>query len=331
VDELVSLWANLTVNEVFRTDLRSLAMNALRWVIQLGSGGVGRTTTVRGLVDTSPLRRFLGEALHAVDGEITGIQANLERGRLRALAISASSYSTGQSITWIQGSEIDEWQRPNRRARKVRITLDHVMASSALPIVFPAVKVGQGWYGDGGVRQSAPLSPALHLGADRILAISTRYARTREEARRPAVTGYPPPAQVAGVLMNSIFLDMLDQDAHRLRRINGLLRKLPPEERGGMRPIRLLTLRPSQDLGKLANEYEPQLPGGFRFLLRGLGTGETRSPDFLSLILFQPDYLRRLMEMGKKDAVAHGDRIRAFMESDDSQWEEHATPRELAG
>lgn len=331
VDELTGLWSELTLDEVFRVDFTSLALNVLRWVFQLGTGGVGRATAVRGLVDTTPLYRFLGEALHAVDGEITGIQANLDSGALRALAISASSYSTGQSITWIQGSHLEEWERPNRRARKARITLDHIMASAALPIVFPAIKVGQGWYGDGGIRQSAPLSPALHLGADRILAISTRYSRTREEARRPSVTGYPPPAQVAGILMNSIFLDMLDQDSHRLRRINHLVRKLPPEEREGMRPIRLLTLRPSQDLGKLANHYEPRLPKGFRFLLRGLGTGETKSPDFLSLVLFQPDYLQRMIQLGEEDARAHGEEIRTFMEGGDDEWEEHATPGELLG
>lgn len=314
VDELADLWRGLTVDHVFRTDLLSLAGNALRWVIQLSSGGFKAAPRVRGLVDTSPLRDFLAEALHTIDGEISGIQANLDTRRLKALAISASSYSTGQSVTWIQGSEIQEWERPNRRARKARITLDHVMASAALPIVFPAVKVGQSWFGDGGVRLSAPLSPALHLGAERILAISTRYARSEREAGRPLVHGYPPPAQVAGVLMNSIFLDMLDTDALRMRRINKLLEKLPPDEREGMRLIRLLTLRPSQDLGKLANEFEPQLPRAFRFLSRGLGSGATRSPDFLSLILFQPDYLGRMMEMGEQDAKARGDDIRAFIE-----------------
>jgi NTE family protein len=194
------------------------------------------------------------------------------------------------------------------------LTVEHVMASAALPIFFPAVQLGEGWYGDGGIRLAAPLSPALHLGARRILAISTRYARTTAEADKPSIAGYPPPAQIAGVLMNSVFLDLLDQDAYRLERLNSLLEKLPEEEREGLRPVRLLVLRPSTDLGRLAGQYEPQLPRIFRFLTRGLGTRETESPDFLSLILFQPDYLTALMECGERDAREREDEIRAFME-----------------
>lgn len=315
VDELSHLWGNLTVEDVFRVDSFSLFTNLLGWARQLLSGGAG-TTRTRGLVDTQPLREFLCDRLHSTDGEINGIRYNLERGRLRAVAVSSASYSTGQSITWVEGKEIEEWERPQRRARNTRLSVDHVMASTALPLFFPAVKLGNGWYGDGGMRLTAPLSPALHLGADRIIAISTRYDRTTTEADDPSVEGYPPPAQVVGVLMNSIFLDLLDADALRLSRINQLVERLEPEERGGLRTVRLLTLRPSRDLGALAHEYEPQLPGAFRFLTRGLGTRDTESPDFLSLILFQPDYLRALIRIGEDDAEARIDEILDFLSDD---------------
>jgi NTE family protein len=313
VRELVSLWERLTVEEVFRVDAASLTWIGLRWVFQLLSGGLGGAANVRGLVDTTPLRNYLSEVLHAVDGELTGIQYNLALGRLKAVALSTSSYTTGQSLTWIQGQDLVDWKRPQRASQKAVLTIDHVMASSALPLFFPAIEIEDEYFGDGGVRLAAPLSPAIHLGAEKILAISTRYNRTPEEARLPDVTGYPPPAQVLGVLLNSVFLDVLDQDALRLERLNGLLRKLPPEERDGLRPVKLLVLRPSVDLGRLANQFEPQLPKTFRFLTRGLGTRQTKSPDFLSMVLFQPDYIGRLIEIGEADAEARAEEIEEFI------------------
>jgi NTE family protein len=158
------------------------------------------------------------------------------------------------------------------------------------------------------VRLAAPLAPAVNLGAERILAVSTRHQRASEETEVPAHR-YPPPAQIIGKLLNAVFLDVLDQDAERLQRINALLREIPPERRDGMREVQCLVIRPSQDLGRLASRYEPRLPRTFRFLTRGLGTRETASPDFLSLLLFQPDYLRRLMEIGEADAEARAEEI----------------------
>ncbi|MDT8340032.1 MAG: patatin-like phospholipase family protein [Longimicrobiales bacterium] len=314
VGELSHLWSRLRVEDVFRVGPTSLASIGLRWVLRLVLGGHRPTPEIRGLVDTEPLRAFLCEALHAVDGEITGIRYNLEMGHLRAVALSTSSYSTGQSVTWVQGADIQEWERPQRRSENADLTVDHVMASAALPLFFPAVRLENEWFGDGGIRLAAPLSPALHLGAGRILAVSTRYDRTRAEADRPTVPGYPPPAQIMGVLMNSIFLDLLDQDALRLERLNELLERLPEDRRNGMRPVRLMVMRPSTDLGRMASRYEPQLPPVFRFLTRGLGTRDTESPDFLSLILFQPDYLQALMDCGESDARRREDEIRRFIE-----------------
>jgi NTE family protein len=313
VEELVALWKRLAVEDVFRVDTPSLGWTGARWMFQLMSGGVGGAGRVKGLVDTSPLRAYLAEVMHAVDGEITGIQYNLAKGRLKAVAISTSSYTTGQSVTWIQGRDLKDWSRPQRRSRKTVLTVDHVMASAALPLFFPAVRIDDEFFGDGGVRMAAPLSPALHLGAQKILAISTRYDRSAAEAMIPEVTGYPPPAQVLGVLLNSVFLDFFDQDALRLERLNDLIDQVPKKGRNGLRPVRLLVLRPSVDLGRLANEFEPNLPKAFRFLTRGLGTRQTTSPDLLSLVLFQPDYVARLIELGEADARAQTEEIVEFI------------------
>ena len=310
VHDLSELWADLRIGDVFRVDSPFLSRNLVRWGLQLVSGGlISRGGgEMRSLVDTAPLRTFLLRALNAgrrSDAPIAGIRANLESGRLRALAISTSSYTTGRSVTWVEGrGGLEPWERPMRRARLERITVDHILASAALPLIFPAVSIDGEWYGDGGIRLSAPLSPALNLGASRILAISTRFDRTLEEERRPQVEGYPPPAQVAGQLMNAVFLDLLDQDSWRVEQTNALLERVLPEERGDLRVVDIVTLRPSSDLGKLAADFEIDLPRFFRFLLRGLGTDRTRSPDLLSFILFEPGYVNRLMDLGERDAEA---------------------------
>jgi NTE family protein len=250
------------------------------------------------------------------DGTLPGIARSINEGRLDSIALTASSYTTGQSVTWVQGRgawKVLTWEGAQRESVGGPICVDHVMASSALPFFFPAVDVGGAWYGDGGIRLTAPLSPAIHLGATKIVAVSTRYARSREEARVPAVNGYPPPAQVAGVLMNAVFLDLLDYDALRVQQLNLMFDSLPPESRGGLRRVEMLVLRPSMDLGRLANEFEAELPNPFRFLVRGLGTRETRSNDLLSLMMFQGDYIARLIELGESDAQARADEIDRFL------------------
>ncbi|HUF79126.1 MAG TPA: patatin-like phospholipase family protein, partial [Thermoanaerobaculia bacterium] len=244
------------------------------------------------------------------DGGIPGIVGALERGRLQSFTLITSNFGTGQSVVWVAGREVEAWERPNRRSVACpRITVSHVMASAALPIFFPAVELDGSWHGDGGIRLVTPLSPAIHLGADRILAISTRYRRTIPEADRPAVQGYPPPVQILGQLLNAVFLDMLDQDCMRIERLNLLLRELPEEKRHGLRLIDVGTVRPSQDLGTLAGRLEPELPRVFRYLVRSLGSRETASPDLLSLLMFQPGYLRRLIEIGEADGEANLDEM----------------------
>ena len=314
VTELVALWQSLTPERVFRIGAGSLGRNVVRWGWRLVSGGLGAGEHTRGLVDTAPLRELLNERLiPAPDGAITGIERNIANGRYSAVALSGTSYSTGQSATWVAGRDVALWQRPQRRSELVRLGVDHVMASAALPLLFPAVRVGSEWYGDGGIRQTTPLSPAVHLGAARILTISTRYQRTRAEADISQIASYPPPAQVLGVLYNAIFLDQIDEDIRRLELVNRLLLHVPEDRRDGRRFVGMLVIRPSRDLGRLAREYEPRLPGAFRFLTRGLGTRRTASPDVLSMLMFQHDYVNALVELGEHDAAAQMDRITEFL------------------
>ena len=316
VEQLAQMWSDLRIDHVFRVDLRDLASRTLRWGGRLLSAGQSPLPPAKSFVDTVPLREMLDRELQAEGGVLSGIPKSLEDGWLRSFALTASSYTTGQSITWVQTSEdmrIPTWERPQRRSEICAVRVDHVMASAALPFFFPAIEVDGGWYGDGGIRLTAPLSPAIHLGAKRILAVSTRYARTHEEADRPQITSYPPPAQVAGVLFNAIFLDQLDGDAMQLRQLNQLIDGQPDNKRLGLRHIDLFVVRPSQDLGRLANAYEAQLPKAFRFLTRGLGTRETRSNDMLSLVMFQPDYVQHLIDMGEKDALARLPELQAFL------------------
>ena len=312
-EELTELWCELTPSQVFRTDAPHLMWMVARWAARLLSGGIVPMPEVRGLLDTTPLRHYLTEAMAIVEGEITGIDYNLHRGRLKAVAVSATSYTTGQNVVFVQGRDIELWERPNRKSIQTKIRVDHVLASSALPGFFPAVRVGDEYYGDGGIRLVAPLSPALHLGAGRILAVSTRYDRSREEADQPELEGYPPPARIMGVLSNAVFLETLDNDARRLERMNELIEKLPEDERGGMRPIDMVILRPSRDLAKLAREFEPRLPWGIRFLNRGIGATKSAGADSLAMMMFQPDYTRALVELGEKDAEDRLDEIAGLL------------------
>jgi NTE family protein len=314
VGELVTCWESLTSDDVYEVATGfQLLWNVVK---KTGSDDSGEIIPRDGLVKTDPLRAFLRQTLDAPDGVLSGIRKNIDSGRLDACAFVSTNYATGQTVSWIDGREIEGWERSNRVSIPGELTVEHVMASSSLPFLFPAVQIEDVWYGDGGIRLSEPLSPAVHLGASRILAISTRYNRTAEEASTPATQGYPPAAQIFGLLLNAIFLDRLDQDAMMMNRINNLLRSLPRRKRNGMRPIDLLVLRPSTDLGKLSGEYEKELVGILKIIAHGLGSKDTKSPDWLSMILFEPAYASRLMEIGYNDGRNQRDKIARFFDPD---------------
>jgi len=302
VEDLTAVWRGLTLDQVFRIDSWSLMKNVASWGARLAFGGSDPRPSVRGLVDTAPLCTMLQKVFAASDKKLTGIGENLRQGRLKALAITGTNYGTGQAVTWVQGKNIAMWERPYRHSAAAEFAVDHIMASAALPLFFPAIEVDGIWYGDGGIRQSAPLSPALHLGAKRILAISTRYECPMADGATSMIHGYPPPAQIIGALMNSIFLDVLDQDARALQLVNHLLEKIPDGVETGSDPIDLFMLRPSCDIGKISGQFESRLPGLFRHLGRSLGTNKTNSPDWLSMVMFEPHYITKMLEIGEADA-----------------------------
>ena len=316
-EDLLQCWLDISSDQVFQAQSAlSLYTRVLGTIpsarrvahmIQHLSGGGS-------LLNTRPLQHFLGRHLEPDRAKLTGIADSLAAGRLKAACITTTSYSTGQTVTWIQGREIKDWQHPNHVGRHAELTLDHVMASTALPVLFPAVKLGAAWYGDGGIRLTTPLAPAIHLGATSILAVSTRYGRSRREADIPAVDGAPPLAQIIGILLNAIFLDALEQDAATLETINEFLRSQAKGAHSRFRPINLLILRPSIDLGKLAASYEFSKGGAIKLITKGLGTGETRSPDWLSMLLFNRDYVHTLMQLGWEDARRQEERIGTFFE-----------------
>lgn len=313
-DQLADMWCQLNCDSIYQFDWKvllpfrsaaaSISPKKLRW----------SRSQPHGIVDTTPLKELLCRVLRvAPSTPIPGIEENLRSGDLRALALMTLDYNTGQTVRWVQGRTFDSYDGPNRRVALTQFTIEHILASAALPFVFPAVQIGGAWYGDGGIRMAAPLSPAVRLGAKRIIAMSTAYQRTADEASTPTVTGYPPPAQILGQLINAVFIDVLEEDAARMERMNELLRKMAPQERDGLKPIELLLLRPSVDLGKLAGEYEHFLPRKLKLLVRALGAKETESPDFVSLLMFQPEYTKRIIEIGESDVEARLDQISAFL------------------
>lgn len=310
---LAELWKGITPDQIFYSSSLALATNVCRWGLRLISGGARVPVPTRGLVDTAPLRKFLCGALKTPNGALTGIAENIRRGRLKAAAVTTTNYGTGQSVTWSQGDNLEMWERPLRRSAMTELTVDHVMGSCALPLFFPAVQIGSSWHGDGGIRLTAPLSPALHLGAQRIFTISTRYMKSYAEADQRISLSYPPPATVIGVLLNAIFLDALDHDALVMERTTQLASQLPAEQRMRLRPVELLVVRPSQDLEALAADYERTLPRGFRYMIRGLGTRETPRTGLLATVLFAPEYVRRIIEIGEQDAASKAKELQQFL------------------
>jgi len=292
VHELVKVWENLTSADVYE------ASSSFKVFWHMFENRLTQDTDEliprSGLVDTEPLCSFLKKTLNSPDGVLAGISSNIESGRLKGCAFVGTNYATGQSVAWVDGAPITGWDRATRVSHHGQLTVNHIMASSSLPFLFPAIEVDGAFFGDGGIRLADPLSPVIHMGADRILAISTRYNRSRKEADQPVVTGYPPAAQIFSLLLNAIFLDRLDQDAHILERVNRLIADIPVARRKKLRPIDLMVIRPSRDLGKLSGEYQADLEGILKLISKGLGSRDTKSPDWLSMILSEPDYITML-------------------------------------
>ncbi len=263
------------------------------------------------MVDTEPLREYLCAALGSSDGSLPGIDRNIAAGKLQGVALATNSYATSETVNFFRGREIEEWERPFRRSVETELTVEHIMASSALPFLFPPIQIGGHWYGDGGVRLIAPLAPGIHMGADRMIVISTHYIG--KPSTRPITSEAPSPATVLGSMYNSVFLDQLDHDVYQMLRTNELVKQMDPSKRGGIREVGLHVIRPSQDIGAIAFDMKDRVPPMFRYLLNRLGSSQHGSDDLLSTMLFHPDYVHRLIEIGEQDGYAHAKQIASFL------------------
>jgi NTE family protein len=310
--DLSNLWCSLECRHVFRPNYAALLpfRTALKAILP-----PRMTKRPHGLLNAGPLAETLRDVYHCPirNQPIDGIRRNLALGELKAVGLIGLDYTTGQNVRWTQGRSTDVFEGPNRRSVQTEITVEHVLASAALPFIFPAVKIGSRWYGDGGIRLAAPLSAAVRLGASRILAMSTGYQRTPEEASTPVLQGYPPAAQIMGQLINAVFLDVIDEDVERMQRMNEMIGKLDATQRNGFKPIDLCVMRPSVDLGRLAGEHEKYLPRNMKLLTRALGTRETESPDFISMLMFEPHYTTLLIKIGENDVASRLDELRTFL------------------
>ena len=303
-------WDRLTSDEVYRVRPVRLARSMLRWMWQGATGRRRGPAAVQGLADTQPLRAFLTQCI-----DPRGIAANIAYGRLRSVALSAMSYTTGHPVTFVQGSsETPTWDGAHGSALPTTLTVDHVMASATIPIVFPAVRIGAQFYGDGSIRQTAPLAPALSLGARAVVAIGLTTARNTASPARPG--DYPSAAQALGLLFDAVFLDALEADAERLDRVNLLLASLPPggPAPDGLRPVELLLLHPTRDLADLAAGQGQLLPPRVRRIVRALGGQRDAASDFLGFLLFHPIHTSRLVEAGYDDVRAQWPTIERFFE-----------------
>ncbi|MCE4539318.1 patatin-like phospholipase family protein [Pelomonas sp. P7] len=321
VDGLVHLWQSLHVESIYRADAFQAVKSGARWVSMLSLGwALARWTRTRprSLLDNSPLRELLGRYLN-----MDRVEAMLDAGHLRALALTGSSYTSGQHVTFFQTHHhVVPWLREQRMAVQARLTLSHLMASSAIPFIFPAelldLEGEPEWFGDGSMRQSAPISPAVHLGAERVLVIGAGRMKEPEGRRHQATDEHPSMAQVAGHALSNIFLDALAVDVERLRRINRTLALLPRESRSAtaLRPIELLVIAPSRRLDDLAGEHQASLPPSVRAMLRAFGVsgkGRTTSGSALiSYLLFEPSFVGELINLGMSDTLARRAEVQRF-------------------
>ena len=318
--EIARVWSELRVEEVFRTNLLSLACTAASLGRDFALGGLLGHTTTRSLFDTQPLEHLLERIFPP-----RGIADAIRRGHLYAVAVTATSYHSGRSFTFIEGrAGHPVWVKSRRLVLPVTLTHRHVLASSAIPGVFAPVRVvshaGDLWFGDGGLRLVTPLSPAIRLGATHLLAVGVRSSRAADALAREE-TGVcptpgdggprlpcPPLAQILGVFLNAIFLDHLDADLDHLRRMNELVASAPPGDaaREPMRSVTPLAISPSEDLALVAQRFAHRMPRLLRYLLEGLGTPDAQSADLMSYLLFDARYTQALVESGYRDA---GERI----------------------
>jgi NTE family protein len=305
VESLEAVWSNFQVQQVVRADSFEMLRSGLHWMVSLLSAG-HLARPPRSLFDTRPLHELLGRVI-----PFERIPAQIESGRLHALAVATTSYTTGQAIAFFDGADgIDDWHRVRRAGQRRRIDHDVLMASSAIPFIFPAWSIDGDHYGDGAMRQLAPLSPAVHLGANRVLVIGTRgsAAATPPTGARPQAG--PSPGHLLGFVLDSLFTDGLSIDLERLNQINRLIQGPGSPEH---RPIRATVIQPSIDPTLVAMKHERAMPRSIRTLLRTIGAYEARGGLLVSYLLFDRAYTCELMAMGYADATRQRAEIEPYL------------------
>jgi NTE family protein len=323
IAKLVRVWENMHVDQVYRTDSFGVIRTGAKWLTMMSMGwAIARMRKLRprSMLDNTPLHGLLAEMI-----DLDRIERLIGDGHLKALAVSASSYTSGQHVTFYQSAaEHLPWIRSNRLAVQAPLTMAHLLASAAIPFMFPAMTLPlQGayeWFGDGSMRQTAPISPAIHLGADRILVIGAGRMREPPGPRVMAPSPYPSIAQIGGHALSSIFLDALAVDAERLQRINATLSLIPEEIRAqaSLKPVRLLLISPSERLDDIAGRHIGALPTSIRALLGGIGVSRgvagSNGAALASYLLFEADYTRELMALGEKDTDARRGEVLEFFD-----------------
>lgn len=311
VRRLMTVWKNFHVHQVYRADALGALGNSARWMLAAMSAGrlSGRPVS---LLDNAPLADLLGRHV-----DFPAIGRNIEAGHLQAFSVTCSGYTSGQSVTFYQGrASLAGWERARRVGVAMPIGLPHLMASSALPFIFPPVLINREFFGDGSMRQIAPVSPALHLGADRLLVIGVGR-QSRQAAVRVPSNGYPSLAQIAGHTLDSIFLDSLEADLERLQRINRTLAIIPPETLAKhgypLRAVDFRVLTPSIPLSQIAAQHAHDLPRVIRALLQTVGAMRRTGSNLVSYLLFEKDFCRALIQLGYQDTIAQRDDLLVFL------------------
>lgn len=313
VQYLVNTWKNFHANQIYRTDVVGVFNNTVLWLAGLifSAIGINKLSQVS-LLDNSPLVELLEEMLPCEK-----IQESIDAGLLHALSITASGYGSGQSVTFYQGvKQLVPWQRTGRVGVAMEINIQHLLASAALPFIFPATLIHREYFGDGSMRQIAPISPALHLGATRVLIIGVTVNGYAEHPDRADIHDYPSLARIAGHALNSIFLDSMEVDLERLKKINDLVAIMPDEmrERANLRHVDVLAVSPSQPIEKIAERYAAELPWTIRLLLRLIGARQHSGGTLVSYLLTERKFCRALIDLGYQDALKRRDEIMDFLD-----------------
>lgn len=312
VERLTAFWQGFESHRVLRSDWPGVIHQASRF---LGHSllGLGSQVPVA-LLNSSPLRDLLDEKIN-----FSGIQQAIAEQQLRAVAVTAFGYSSGQAVTFYQGKgAIHGWLRHRRIGLPTQLTVEHLLASSAIPLLFAPVKIGEEYFGDGAVRQSAPISPALHLGANRVLVVGVsgnpRGPDAQDGQQRQYNAQQPTLAQIGGHMLNSTFIDSLESDIELLERLNHFSRLLPARTHNlGLSPVDVLVIAPSQPIDEIAARHRHELPSALRMFLRGPGATKTSGAGVLSYLLFESGYCQELIALGRRDALAKREEICQFL------------------